>query len=83
MINAVEDPRKTPWALRPLFDEVNDLLCCFSRLQLGFVPRTANAVADWAAKAQLGGTLSSSWLAFPPPLLLDLLISDVMDAASR
>ncbi|XP_039169608.1 uncharacterized protein LOC120293888 [Eucalyptus grandis] len=55
-----------------------DILPSFSNLKVHHCRRSANALADWAAKAHGRGSLSPTWASSPPPPLLDLICNEAL-----
>lgn len=76
-VEAVKDPHLSPWEVRPFIAEAIVLLPHLVKSQIRFCRKTANAAADWAAKAHDNGLLMPSWASFPPSPLLDILAFDV------
>lgn len=76
LVNAVHDPLLSPWEVRPFIAEAAFLLSRLVQTRFSFCPRTANAAADWAAKAHDNGFLMPSWASFPPAPLLVILAAD-------
>jgi len=70
-----------PWEQRPVVEETLIWLSKFPSLSLRHCRRSANLVADWAAKAQLAYPAQRLSLSFPlPPDLLDLFYSEALAA---
>jgi len=71
--------RLPPWEQRPVIDETLFWISNFSFLSLRHCRRSANLVADWAAKAQLAHPAQNFALSLPLELL-DLLYADALAA---
>lgn len=79
LVEIVKGLRLPPWEQRPIIDETLFWLSQFPLLSLQHCRRSANLVADWAAKAQLAHPAQNFNLSLPPDLL-DLLFSDASAA---
>ncbi|XP_028764219.1 uncharacterized protein LOC114722371 [Neltuma alba] len=60
----------------------------FSRNRLrshscSWIPKEANSVADWVARASLAGSCPTDWVMRPPPLLRKLIESDLCKAKTN
>lgn len=78
LVEAVHNPKSTPWEARALFAERAALLPCFPNLCITHCRTEANFVADWAAKAHGHGTLSPNQAVSPPEILLDLVCFEAL-----
>ncbi|KAL3740573.1 hypothetical protein ACJRO7_021794 [Eucalyptus globulus] len=64
------------WEARALLAACKDLLANLQLVGLDFCSRTANSIADWAARKHRKKSLPPNWVSFPPPALWALLCID-------
>ncbi|XP_039158851.1 uncharacterized protein LOC108959574 [Eucalyptus grandis] len=83
VVAAVTGEELPPWEARVLLAEATDSLSIFPNLVVRFCKREGNAVADWAAKAQLFNFSAQDWNIYPPYLLLDLVYADALASGCK
>ncbi|KAL3739327.1 hypothetical protein ACJRO7_020699 [Eucalyptus globulus] len=76
-VEAICDPEKRPWELRPILDETLTMKLRCPNLQIIHCHRGANALADCLVKAHRASLLPPNWASHLPIFLQDLVLSEL------
>ena len=78
LIKAVNSfPVGCPWEIFPLCKDISSLASEFQSCSFSFVPREANKVAHWIAKAVQHGRIGVHWVSNIPSTLADICAADL------
>lgn len=76
-VDALCDPERRPWELRPILDETLRLKLRCPNLHLLYCHREANALADSVVKAHRASLLPPNWVFRIPSFLQDIVLSEL------
>lgn len=71
----------TPWVMRSLIKDIEELMLSFDDIVIGQRYREANGVADYLAKSSVAKEIEGEWITSPPTSILRLLSNDLVGRA--